>query len=216
MTMVVLTLVFSTVMRFNMKDYWVLLIAGLLPWIFFSQSVTTGLMSVVGKGALLKKVYIPKAIIPLSAVLACLVNFVLSLVAMLILMLALGRTPNAAMLFLPVPILILTIFTCGMAFLFSCLNVYFRDFTHMTEVLLSILFYASPIIYTLDMIPERYRPAFAWNPMLYIIETFRTPIFAAELPSAQALGLASVGAVLSCLVGFVVFVRFERGFILRV
>ncbi|MBI5507207.1 MAG: ABC transporter permease [Deltaproteobacteria bacterium] len=216
LTMIVLTLVFSTIMRFNTKDYWVLLLAGMLPWIFFSQAISGGLMSIVGKGALLKKVYIPKTIIPLSTVLAGLVNFMLSMLAMFALMAALGRLPNTAMLFLPVSIGILTLFTCGMAFLFSCLNVYFRDFTHMTEVLISAWFYASPVIYTVEMVPERFRPAFAWNPMLYVIECFRAPIFDARLPSLQTVSIAFAGSLLSALIGFVVFVRFERGFILRV
>src|SRR5207249_425008 len=129
-----------------------LLLAGLLPWIFFSQSVGLALMSVVAKGSLLRKVYIPKTLIPLSAVLSCLLNFLLSFVPFLVLMIALGRPLTAAVLFLPVAVVLLALFTIGVSFLFSCLNVFFRDFTHMTEVLLQAWFYLSPVIYTVKMV----------------------------------------------------------------
>ncbi len=214
--MVVLSVVFSTVMRFNIRDYWVSLVAGLLPWTFFSQSVGTSLMSIVGKGALLKKVYIPKSIIPLSVVLAGLVNFLLSLVAMLVLMLAVGHPPALAVLFLPIPIAFMTLFAIGMALVFSCLNVYFRDFGHMTEVILQAWFYTSPVIYSLAMVPEPYRPYFMWNPLYFIIECFREPIFNGALPSAETVLTAGVVSLLAAIVGFLIFVRFERGFILRV
>src|SRR5438046_972889 len=76
------------------------------------------------------------------------------------------------------------LFPCGFAFLFSCANVFFRDFTHMTEVLITAWFYVSPIIYRVDMVPEEYRGVFAWNPMLYVIECFRIPLFDGRLPPA--------------------------------
>jgi ABC-type polysaccharide/polyol phosphate export permease len=214
--MIVLTLVFSTIMRFDTKDYWVLLLSGLLPWIFFSQSISLSLMSVVSKGNLLKKVYIAKALIPLSAVLACLVNFLLSLFPLFLLMVALGHSVNETILFLPVAVVLLTLFTSGLAFLFSCLNVFFRDFTHMTEVLLSAWFYLSPVIYSLQLVPEQYRGAFYWNPMLYLIELFRAPIYEGRWPAIEVVGVATAAAFLSCVVGFGIFVRYERSFVMRV
>jgi ABC-type polysaccharide/polyol phosphate export permease len=214
--MTVLTLVFSTVMRFNVRDYWVLLFSALLPWLFFSQSVGNSLMSIVGKGALLKKVYIPKALIPLSTVIAGLINLLLSFVPLLVLMVALGRDLHAAMWFLPVSIVLLSLFAAGVALLFSCLNVFFRDFTHMTEVLLSAWFYMSPVIYTVEMVPAEYRAAFSWNPLLYLFDLFRAPIYEGTLPAGETIGLAAGVAVAMALAGFVVFTRFERHFVLRV
>jgi ABC-type polysaccharide/polyol phosphate export permease len=216
LTMIVLSLVFSTVMRFNIKDYTVLLLAGLLPWLFFSQSVTNSLMSVVAKGDLLKKVYFPKALIPLSAVLACLLNFLLSLVPLFIVVAVLGHTVSPAMVFLPVAVVLMTLFACGFAFLFSCLNVFFRDFTHMTDVLLSAWFYLSPIIYRVDMVPDQFRAAFHWNPMLYLLECFRIPIYDGRFPPAHVVSIAAASAVVAFVAGFAIFVRFERHFILRV
>jgi ABC-type polysaccharide/polyol phosphate export permease len=214
--MTVLTLVFSRVMRFNTKDYSVLLLAALLPWTFFSQAINLSLMSIVGKGALLKKVYIPKAIIPISAVLATLVNSSLAFVPLLSLTVVVGHKLTSAILFLPIAMAILAIFTIGWALLFSCLYVYFRDFGHMTEVLLQAWFYASPVIYTLDMVPEQYRGAFTWNPVTYFIECFRAPIFSGELPSAHTVGVAVGAALASMLVGTAIFLRYENQFVLKV
>ena len=214
--MSVMTIVFSRVMRFNTKDYSVLLLAGLLPWTFFLQSINLSLMSIVGKGALLKKVYIPKAIIPISAVLATLINSSLSFIPLLLLVALIGHELTTAVLFLPVSMAILALFAVGWSLLFSCLYVYFRDFGHMTEVLLQAWFYASPIIYTLDMVPAEYRGAFELNPITYFIECFRRPIFNGELPSMQTVGIALACAVVSLLVGSVVFLRYENHFVLRV
>src|SRR5438093_1458568 len=80
---------------------------------------------------------------------------------------------------------VLTVFTCGVALVFSCLNVFFRDFTHMTEVLLSMWFYLSPVFYTIDLVPERYRSLFTWNPLFYLITCFRQPVFEGVLPSGR-------------------------------
>jgi ABC-type polysaccharide/polyol phosphate export permease len=214
--MSVMTFVFSKVMRFSMKDYSVLLLAGLLPWTFFSQSINLSLMSIVGKGALLKKVYIPKAIIPISAVLATLVNSSLAFVPLLTLTLLVGHHLNSTVLFLPVAMLILAIFAVGWSLLFSCLYVYFRDFGHMTEVLLQAWFYASPVMYTLDMVPEQYRGAFTWNPVTYFIECFRAPIYAGRLPDAHTLAIAVGSAIASLIVGTIVFLRYENQFVLKV
>jgi ABC-type polysaccharide/polyol phosphate export permease len=214
--MLVLTLVFSTVMRFNTKDYSVLLLAGLLPWIFLTQSINNALGSVVGKGSLLRKVYIPKAIIPLSAVLASLVNFVLSFIPFLLLVVIMGRPLNGSLLMVPIAMLLMALFTTGLAYVFACLNVFFRDFTHMTEVIIQAWFYASPIIYTLDMVPERYRQAFAWNPMAYLVSCFRAPLYDGVMPTSQTLLVASLVAVGSFALGFLIFTRFERDFILHV
>ena len=214
--MSVLAFVFSRVMRFNMKDYAVLLLAGLLPWTFFAQSINLSLMSIVGKGSLLKKVYIPKAVIPISAVLATLVNSSLSFVPLLGLSLLVGHHLNSAILFLPVSMLLLAIFAAGWALLFSCLYVYFRDFGHMTEVLLQAWFYASPVIYTLDMVPEGFRGIFKLNPVLYFIECFRAPIFAGELPDLRTVGIAAGSAIASLLVGTFVFFRYENQFVFKV
>jgi len=214
--MLILTVVFSTVMRFNTKDYAILLLSGLLPWIYLSQCIGNSLMSIVSKGGLLRKVYIPKVVIPLSVVLAGLINFLLSFVPLIAIMIVLGHPMRPALLFVPVAIVILVLFAAGLSLIFSCLNVFFRDFTHMTDVMLQAWFYLSPILYKIDMLPEKYRALFAWNPLYFIIDCFRAPIFDGELPSLRHIACAAASSVVVAVVGMVVFMRYDNYFILRV
>ncbi|MEM6484781.1 MAG: ABC transporter permease [Pseudomonadota bacterium] len=214
--MIVLSAVFSTIMRFDIKNYSVLLLSGLLPWTFFVQSVTGSLMSIVGKEALIKKVYLPKAVIPLSSVVSNFVNFSLSLLPFIVLTAALSHPITHHLIYLPLAMLLLAVFTAGVSFLFSCLNVYFRDFGHMTEVLIQAWFYLSPIIYTLEIIPERYRAPFMYNPMYYFIECFRGPIYYNRSPDTQILAIATGSALIAFLLGFFIFTKYERNFVLRV
>ena len=214
--MVVLTVVFSQIMRFNTADYSILLLSGLLPWIYFSQCISNSLMSIVAKGGLLRKVYIPKLVIPLSVVLAGLINFLISFVPLLAIMIAVGHPLRPAMLFLPVAVAILVVFAAGLSFIFSCLNVFFRDFTHMTEVVLQAWMYLSPVFYKADMIPTRYRIIFRWNPMYQIIDCFRAPIFDGQLPTLRHVAIATGWCLASLVAGTLIFMRFDRHFVLRV
>lgn len=214
--MLVLTLVFSAVLRFDIRNYTVFLFAALLPWTFFSQSVTLSLMSIVNNGSLLHKVYFPRVVLPLAAVLSNLVNFLLALVPLALLMLALGSPLTPALAYLPVAILILTIFTAGLSLVFSVLNVYFRDFTHMTEVILALIFYLSPVIYPPTVIPEKYRFIVTFNPLSHMIDGFRRPIYDGVLPSLESVG-ASLAAALACFaVGVLVFRLRQDDLVFRV
>jgi len=214
--MTVLAVVFSFIMKFNIKAYAVMLISGLLPWVFFSQAVSLALGSVVGKGSLLKKVYIPKTLLPLSAVLSSMINFLLALAPLFLLVVIMGKPLTPALLFLPVSIIFVVLFACGVGMIFACLNVFFRDFTHMTEVIIQAWFYLSPVIYRVEMVPERYRPIFRWNPMAHIIECFRIPIFDGQLPDMITAVTAGTSGLFMCVLGFAIFLRFERHFILHV
>jgi ABC-2 type transport system permease protein len=214
-TLLTLTLVMSTILRYPIERYWVSLFSGFLPWMFLSQSIGLALMSVVGKGPLLQKVYIPKIVIPLSAVLSTLVNFLLALVPLLGLVVIAGHPVNESLLFLPVAIVFITLFTVGLGFLFSCLNVFFRDFTHMTEVILNLWYHLSPVWYTLEMLPERYRVYLSWNPLVYIFECFREPIFHGRIPSLATISISAAAALASFVFGLAIFLRFERHFVVR-
>jgi ABC-type polysaccharide/polyol phosphate export permease len=214
--MIVITAVFSQVMRFEVRDYALLLLAGILPWTFISQTVNNSLMSIITKGSLLNKVYVPKSIFPLATVAANLVNFVLSLVPLLAIGLAFGHGLSPALLFLPMAVIFVAMFACGLALLFSCLNVFFRDFTHMTDVLMQALFYASPIIYAVDMVPERFRAIFRFNPVSSIVECFRAPIYRGMFPTGVDIAVAFGAGLLSLVIGGYVFLRNEHEFVLRV
>src|SRR3954463_10048462 len=203
--MLILTAVFSTVMRIPVRNYAVFLISALLPWTFFSQALTYSAESIVGNGELLKKVAVPKAVFPVAAVISNSINFALSLIP-LVLILALLRFPfHLTWMLMPVPFVALVLFTMGCGFLFAAANVYYRDVSHIVQLLLSAWFYLSPVIYSLDFVPARFQPFFKLNPMLYILNDFRNPIYYGALPSLASIS-ASLGiGVIALAIGYVVF-----------
>lgn len=214
--MLILTAVFSTVMRIPVRDYAVFLISALLPWTFFSQALTYSAESIVGNGELLKKVAVPKSVFPIAAILSNSINFVLSLLP-LIVILSLLRFPfHGTWAFLPVPFLALIFFTMGCGFIFAAANVYFRDVSHIVQLLLSAWFYLSPVIYSLDFVPARFQPFFRLNPMFYLLNDFRDLIYYGALPSWAAISASlGIGAVVLAL-GYAVFARYQDSFVFYV
>src|SRR5271169_2884184 len=128
--MLVLTLVFSTVLRFPIPHYAIFLLSVLLPWTFFSQSLSYAVESIVGNGDLIKKVSVPKLVFPVAAVVSNIINLLLSFIPLALLVVGMRHPFYKTWLYLPVPILALIIFTLGMTFFFAAANVYYRDIAH--------------------------------------------------------------------------------------
>jgi ABC-type polysaccharide/polyol phosphate export permease len=214
--MVILTIVFSSVMRIQIDHYSVFLLSVLLPWTLFSQSLAYAVESIVGNGDLLKKVYIAKSVFPMAAVLSNVINFFFSLIPLLILLPLLRFPFHWTWIYLPVPLLGLVLFALGCSFFLAMANVFFRDVAHILQVILSAWFYVSPIIYSLDFVPGRYRLLFRLNPMLYLLNGFRLAIYYGLLPSlpsaAASLGCGALGLVL----GYSIFRRYQDAFVFYV
>jgi len=212
--MVVYTVVFATIMRAAERNFAIFVLSGLLPWLFFSVSLVQGLNSILANQELIRKIRIPQAVFPLSVVGSNLVNFALSLLPLLLLMAALRQPIRPALLFIPVAMLILAIFTAGATLLLATFTVFFRDVRHLTEVLLQMLLYLSPVFYNLQVLPQRD----AWwfhalqlvlrlNPLSYLFALVRDPIFYGRLPAAQVVGISVAAAALLVVLGFAVFQR---------
>ncbi|HKN37388.1 MAG TPA: ABC transporter permease [Terriglobales bacterium] len=211
--MVVLTLVFGTIMRFSIDHYAVFLLSTLLPWTFFSQSLAYSVESIVGNGDLLKKVRIAQLVFPVAAVVSNIINFLLSLLP-LMLLIALMRFPlHWTWVYLPVPMLGLFLFTLGTAFFFATINVFYRDVSHIVQILLSAWFYFSPVIYSLDFVSSKYRWLFRINPMLYVLNGFRLAVYYGMLPSLKSVGMSLACGIIALIVGFAVFRRYQNSFV---
>ncbi len=214
--MLVLTIVFSTIMRFAIPHYAIFLLSVLLPWTFFSQSLSYAVESIVGNGDLIKKVAVPKLVFPVAAIIANLVNLLLSLIPLALLVLVMGHPFYWTWIYLPVPIIALVIFTLGVTFLFAAANVYYRDFSHIVQVLLSAWFYFTPIIYALDFIPANMRWLFKLNPIIYVINGFRLAVYYGILPRWQSIAASFVCAFISLFLGFAVFRKYQDDFVFYV
>jgi ABC-type polysaccharide/polyol phosphate export permease len=211
--MVILTVVFSTVMRIAVHAYAVFLISALLPFTFFSQSLAYSVESIVTNGDLLKRIRIGKSVFPVAAVLSNVINFVFSLVPLVLVLLVLRFPFHWTWIYLPVPLLALILFTLGCGFFCAAANVFFRDVAHIVQIVLSALFYLSPIIYSLEFLPERYRFYFRLNPLLYILNGFRLAIYYGQLPGLSSVAMSLGCGVAALTIGYYLFRRYQDSFI---
>jgi len=211
--MLVMTLVFSTLLRFPIPHYAIFLLSVLLPWTFFSQSLAYAVESIVGNGDLLKKVRISKLVFPMAAIVSNLINLGLSLIPLAVLVLLMRHPFYWTWLYLPVPLLALTIFTMGMSFFFAVANVYYRDVAHILQIVLSAWFYVTPIIYSLDFIPPNHQWIFKLNPIIYVINGFRLAVYYGMLPKAPSIIASFVCAFLSLFIGFSIFRKNQNAFV---
>lgn len=214
--MLVLTLVFSTIMAFPIKHYAIFLLSVLLPWTFFSQSLAYAVEAIVTNGDLIKKVSLPKLVFPMAALVSNLINLMLSLIPLALLVPLLRHPFYITWLYLPVPLLALSIFTLGMTFLFAAANVYYRDVAHILQVVLSAWFYLTPIIYPLDMIPEKHRWVFKLNPLIYVVNGFRLAVYYGQLPKLQSIAASFVCAFAMLFLGFYLFRKYQDDFVFYV
>jgi len=182
----------------------------------FSQSLSYAVDSIVGNGELIKKVAVPKLVFPVAAVVSNVINLLLSLIPLAILVPLLGHKFYWTWIYLPVPMLALIIFTMGATFFFAAANVYYRDVAHIVQIVLSAWFYITPIIYSVDFIPEKYRWIFKLNPIIYVINGFRLAVYYGMLPKFQSVVASFVCAFVALFIGFSLFRKYQDNFVFYV
>ncbi|MGA8025710.1 MAG: ABC transporter permease [Bryobacteraceae bacterium] len=214
--MLVLTVVFSTIMAFNTPHYSIFLLSMLLPFTFFSQSLSYAAESIVGNGDLIKKVRVAKVVFPIAAIVSNLINLVLSLIPLALIVLIMRHPFHWTWIYLPVPLIALTIFTLGASFFFATANVYYRDVAHILQILLQVWFYASPIIFSVDFFPAKYRWIFKLNPLLFVLNGFRLSVYYGQLPALRSIFVSFVCAFVSLAVGYSIFRKHQDQFVFYV
>jgi ABC-type polysaccharide/polyol phosphate export permease len=207
LTMLVLHVVFSTAFRFNIYNYAVYALAGILFWNFFSQSIVSSMNSLKGNAHILQKLPVPSVVFPLCSVLSGVVNLALALVPLLAILLFTGHPLRWSLFFLPVSILLAALFTLGAGLLLAPLSVFFSDIVEMVMVVLTLLMYLTPIFYPMAIVPDRFRFIVRFNPVRSILEVFRDPIYYGKIPPLSHLGISITVAVLALLIGAAVFRR---------
>jgi len=207
LTMLVLQVAFSALFRFDLPNYPVYVLAGILFWNFLSQSVISSMNSLRGNAQLLKKVPVPKEVFPIATVASGLVNLLFALAPLLLILVVTGHPLRPSLLFLPVAIVIATVFVLGAGLLLSPLAAFFQDVVEMVGVVMTMLMYLTPVFFPLAIVPERFRWIVRYNPLRVILDVFRVPIYEGRLPSSLTISVATGLAVVSFLVGRIVFRR---------
>ena len=196
--MAVLSVVFANVMRFKIEGFPLFILTGIMTWNLFHQSLSIGVNSILGSGALIRKVPVPTTIFPAASVGSVMMNFLFALGPYLLISTVMGRFVGAELIALPAVLAPLLAFAFGLVLILASLNVRYRDIGHVLEPLLTMTFYATPIIYPMDAIPERFRVVIWLNPMSHYVEAMRSLLFEGRLPSMQtffvlyALGIAAL------------------------
>lgn len=214
-TMIISSIVFGSIMRFELSDFVVFLYAGMLPWGFFANSVDFCGVSIINNEGFIKKIYMPKIVFPLTTVCANFINMLFSMSALFLIMIFLGARITPALLFLPVAFLIIYIWTMGFSLLMATINVYFRDMRYIMGVVLNAWYYVTPILYPITAIPEKLRIIFYLNPVYYIVDMFRSPIYYNALPELQNILIAVGSALLILVTGLACFYKYEKDFCFR-
>ncbi len=204
--LLVLNIVFRQLFRFDIKNYPVYVLAGLLFWNFFQQTIITSMNSLKGNANILQKLPVPLAVFPIATVISGLVNLLFAFVPLFAILLATGHRLTPALFFLPVSILVAAIFTLGAGLILSPLAVFFSDVIELVNVVILMLFYMTPVIYPKAIVEGT---AFFWtvrfNPIRSILEVFRDPIYYGKIPPMDHFALALTIALAMLAVGIASF-----------
>lgn len=208
----VYAIVFPLIMKSNLPNYTVFLCCGLIPWNFFSSAISRTSFTMIENGNIIKKVYFPRQILPLSVVTSEAVNFVISTIIILAFVLGYGMGISKFIIFYPLVLLVQYLLLVGISFVVSSVTVYFRDLQHFIGILLQLLFYATPIVYASNTIPENFQWILKFNPMTYVINGYRDIFYYQQKPDFISLAIVLGISIAICFVGYMIFNKLQKRF----
>lgn len=210
----VYTMVFSIIMRSGIEDYYLFLFVALIPWIFFSTSVAGGSSCIMAQQDLVKKIYFPREVLPVSYVTSQFVNMLLSFIVIFAVLLFSGYTIRLrAVLCLPTVMLVEYILALGLTMVMSAVTVYIRDLEYILGIIVMAWQFLTPVMYTIEQVPERIRWIFSLNPMTYIIIAYRDILYFGNVPRMSTLLSAVILGSAMLLIGWMVFYHLQKHFV---
>jgi len=212
--MVVYSLIFSVFIRVptDGMPYPIFAYAALLPWTFFANSLTFAIPSLVNNMNLVSKIYFPREILPLAAIVVCFIDFLIA-GSLFVVMMFIYRIPvGPSLLLMPLILLVQVILTFGVSLVASAVNVFYRDVRFVVPLALQVWMYLSPVIHPVSQIPERYRSLYLLNPMAALVDSYRRITLFREWPDWPHLGLAALVSVLVAVLAYGYFKRAESQF----
>lgn len=221
--MVIFTIVFTIMLpNTTVEKFPVFVLCGLLPWQLFSSSVMSSVHSIVGNAPLLKRVYFPREVLPLSTVLSNLVNFLLAMLVLFAIMFLFGIPLTRWALLLPLIVLIQVTFTLGLAFFLCTLNVFYRDTAMIMDVVMLAWFFLTPVFYPINILPRSWvfhgfafdvqRLVYILNPMASLIASYRVILYHGAPPAFDFLARTVVTSLGFLCLGYLFFTRYVRSF----
>lgn len=209
----VYTFVFQFIMRTGIEQFYVYLISGMIPWIFFSTAVSGGTMCIKNQSEMVKKIYFPREVLPISFVTSAFINMLFCFIMIFVVIAFSGRGFSAvALLFLPLVMIIEYIMALGFTMIVSGLTIYFRDMEHIVGVIMMAWIYLTPIMYSIDMVPEQLQGVYYINPMTPVIQAYQQILYYEHIPKMGTLLLAGAFGLLVLVIGIIAFRKMERNF----
>jgi ABC-type polysaccharide/polyol phosphate export permease len=201
---------FRYVIRIPIPNYALFLLAGLLPWIFVASSLGMAATSIVDQGQLIKKLSFPREVLPIATVVSQFVHFAVGYLAVVPPLAAYSVGLGPSVLLVPVLMVLLALFTCGLALAMATAQVYLRDTRHLLDVALQVWFWLTPVVYSLDLVPARFRPLFMLNPLALFLTAFRDATLLKTAPPIGETILLSLLTTAVFVAGYAVFLRGQR------
>ena len=209
----VYTMVFSVIMRNGIEDYYLFLFVALIPWIFFSTSLSGGSSCIWAQQDMVKKIYFPREVLPISYVTSQFVNMLLSLLVVLVVLVVSGKGLNLiALLYLPIIMIVEYIMAMSVTMLSSAVTVYLRDVEYILGIISMAWQFLTPVMYSVDQVPKQLGVIFNLNPMTPIIVAYRDILYYKKVPELGTLVHAACLGIIVLAIGVVVFSRLKRHF----
>lgn len=213
MQIIVYAFFFSKIMRSGIEAFHLYLIVSMFPFNFFTGGVIQGLGSVRYQGDLVKKVYFPRQILPIVSLTVNFVNLLISFGIIYSILLVSGWGINLRIQLWLIPVMLIEyVFALGLALLLAAVEVYFRDIEHIVSVLMMVWMYVTPMFYSIDIVPDEYKPIFFCNPMYYIISMYQQILYYKVAPELRFMGIGALFALGILVVGSLVFKVLEKRF----
>lgn len=213
-SMIVFTVVFGNLAEVSSDGvpYAVFSFTALVPWTYFSSALTEATNSLVGNANMISKVYFPRLVLPLSAVMAKLVDFGIAMVLLFGMMVWFQATPTWGVVMLPALIVLMMLSAAGAGMWLTALAIQYRDVKHAMSFAVQLLMYAAPVVYPASLVPEQYRLLYALNPMVGVIEGFRAALLGTRAMPWDMIAVGAASALFLALSGALYFRRKERLF----
>jgi len=216
-TMLIMNFIFSFVFRMNINNYPIYIFSGLLIWNYFNDVISQSMMSIIHNGQIIRKIYIPKFIFPLSKSISSCINLGISAVVLLVIALLTGIQPSWSWLLLPYVLVCVLLFSLGFSFVMSASMVFLRDLQYLWGIIGMIWMYVTPIIYPISIIPEKYAAVvfvMKLNPIYHYVAYVRQVVMEGRVPTLSYHAVCLASALLMLVIGRWVFSKLEDRFIL--
>jgi len=212
--LIVMNFVFSTVLKVPSQGvpFIIFLTVGLLPWNFFVSSLSSSANALVGNSNLITKIYFPREILVYSTIIAKFVDFLFSCIVLVIFFIIFKITVPLTIIWVPLIFFIQVIFTIGLSLILASFNLFYRDIQYLLNLITLLWMYLTPIMYPVEIIPQKYRFVFSLNPMSVIINAYKQTILGGGQPNYTSLAIAFFMSVFVLFIGFYIFKKSEGQF----